>query len=252
MIPLRDLNPTRSTPVLTWALIASNVLVFLAATSGGAGDALQAAVDHLGAVAYHFTGASPESLQVIDEYGRRVVIEPVPRSGAWPLRAITHMWMHGGWMHLIGNMWFLYVFGDNVEDRLGKPRFIAFYLLSGLAALVGQIVADPDSGVPMVGASGAIAGVLGGYLRLFPHAKVLTLVPLGFFLTTFVWPAYAYLGIWIGMQLLNATVDSGGTGGGVAWFAHIGGFAIGWLTVSVFEKRREPSALHRRSGMDFD
>jgi membrane associated rhomboid family serine protease len=229
MIPLKDLDhPTRRPPVVTWGIVAINAAVF-ALTYGD----LDAAARSLGAVAYHFTGATPEALVAVDEFGRRVLVEPVPKTGVWPLRALTHMWVHGGFLHLLGNMWFLHVFGDNVEDRLGRARFLGLYLLAGAAALLTQVLMDPVSGLPMVGASGAVAGALGAYLRLFPTARVLTLVPLGFILTTFVWPAFVFLGIWIAMQVANAVLTQGAGGGGVAWYAHIGGFAVGWLLARV-------------------
>jgi len=228
MIPLKDIDhPTERVPVVTYGFVALNVLVFLASS----GD-LDGAARSFGAVANHFTGLDAEPLVGVGADGRVALVQPIPRSGAWPMRVLTHMWVHGGLMHLLGNVWFLHVFGDNVEDRMGRVRFVLFYVGCGIAALVAQIVAGPSSGLPMVGASGAIAGVLGAYFRLFPRARVLTLIPLGFLLTTVVWPAYAFLGIWMGIQLLSAWSDIGAVGGGgVAWWAHIGGFVSGWLLV---------------------
>ncbi|MGA0867491.1 MAG: rhomboid family intramembrane serine protease [Planctomycetota bacterium] len=243
MIPLKDIDhPTARVPVVTYGFVALNVLVFFAVA-----EDLDGAARGFGAVANHFTGLDAEPVVGVGADGRTVVVAPVPRSGPWPLRALTHMWVHGSLMHLLGNIWFLHVFGDNVEDRIGRARFVGFYLACGAAALVAQVVAGPASGLPMVGASGAIAGVLGAYFRLFPRARVLTLIPLGFLLTTVVWPAYAFLGIWMGIQLLSAWSEVGaGAGGGVAWWAHIGGFVAGWLLVGVFEPQ-PPQAAGRAS-----
>ncbi|MGA1523739.1 MAG: rhomboid family intramembrane serine protease [Planctomycetota bacterium] len=243
MIPLKDIDhPTARVPVVTYGFVALNVLVFFAVA-----EDLDGAARGFGAVANHFTGLDAEPGVGVGADGRTVVVEPVPRTGPWPLRALTHMWVHGSLMHLLGNIWFLHVFGDNVEDRIGRARFVGFYLACGAAALVAQVVAGPASGLPMVGASGAIAGVLGAYFRLFPRARVLTLIPLGFLLTTVVWPAYAFLGIWMGIQLLSAWSEVGaGAGGGVAWWAHIGGFVAGWLLVGVFEPQ-PPQAAGRAS-----
>lgn len=239
MIPLKDIDhPTERVPVVTYGFVALNVVVFLAVS----GD-LDAAARSFGAVANHFTGLDADPVVGLGADGRRVVVEPVPRSGFWPARVLSHMWVHGSLMHLLGNVWFLHVFGDNVEDRLGRLRFVGFYVACGLAALLAQVLAGPASGLPMVGASGAIAGVLGAYFRLFPRARVLTLVPLGFLLTTFVWPAFVFLGIWMGVQLLSAWAEVGsGAGGGVAWWAHIGGFVAGWALVGwLAPAQRAPS-----------
>jgi len=219
MIPLRDINPTRTTPIVTWGIVGLNVLVFLLTL----GD-IEGAARAFGAVAYHITGLQPEV-----PYG----YEPVPADGLWPIDVFTHMWLHGGLLHLAGNMWFLWIFGDNVEERLGSLRFAAFYLICGLIALTAQVASDPAAGVPMVGASGALSGVLGAYLRFFPHARVLGLVPLGILMYMVVWPAAAFLGVWILLQVVQALFTST-VGGGVAWFAHIGGFAAGWLLAPLF------------------
>lgn len=260
MIPVSDSPRLHSIPWVTYALILINVGVWLytlslpATVEGTRIEARQEFREQTATVCYGFETTPTERDRFFCErsFQPREFLDVISGDPRYEvdetqvlLSIITSIFMHAGWLHIIGNMLFLWVFGDNVEDRLGKLRFFAFYLLAGLAALGAQIAADPDSGMPMVGASGAIAGVLGGYLRLFPHAQVLTLVPLGFFLTTFVWPAYAFLGIWIGMQLLNATLDSGAIGGGVAWFAHIGGFAVGWLAVSAFMPRRRARAARR-------
>ena len=222
MIPLRDLLPTYTRPVVTWSIVGINAIVFLVVASD-----LDAAARALGAVPYHFTGMEPEVVAGRDAFGNVYRLEPVPRDPFFMARVMTHMWAHAGLLHLLGNMWFLWIFGDNVEDRLGRVRYLLLYLASGLVAMVGQMIANPASGIPMIGASGAVSGILGAYLRLFPKAQVLTLVPLGFLLMTFVWSARVFLGIWIAMQLVPALLDDGG-GGGVAWWAHIGGFVLGW------------------------
>lgn len=236
MIPLRDLNPASTRPVLIYALIAINVLVFL----GTAMD-LNDAARSLGAVAAHYTGGiEPSLIQTVREPladGRFVEIQVgpegyplIPRESSWWTRTLTHMFVHGGIMHIAGNMLFLWVFGDNVEDRFGRGWFLLAYFGAGLVALGTQIVSEPGSGIPMVGASGAVAGVLGAYLKLFPRAKVVGLVPLGFFFFIVTWSAAVFLGLWIGMQFLN--VAAGG-GGGVAWWAHIGGFGFGYVLAAI-------------------
>lgn len=224
MFPIRDNIPTRAFPVLTVALILANVVVFVLLQKGGtAGD--QQYVDY-GAIPCDITdaaGACPSQSQ------------------PWVLTLFTSMFMHGGWLHLLGNMLFLWIFGNNIEDAMGKVPFIVFYVLGGLAALAAQVVADPSSTAPTVGASGAIAGVLGGYLVLYPRAKVLTVVFVILFFTVLEIPALVFLVIWIGQQALFASLeltDPTGGGGGVAYFAHIGGFVFGALLIKAFARRR--------------
>jgi membrane associated rhomboid family serine protease len=151
----------------------------------------------------------------------------------------SSMFLHGGWFHIIGNMLYLWIFGDNVEDRLGHGRFVLFYILCGLAAALTQIYLNPTSKVPMVGASGAVAGILGAYLLLFPHSRILALIPLGFFIQFAEIPALVFLVFWFLMQFLSGAVSltAASSGGGVAWWAHIGGFAGGMALVYVFPKR---------------
>ena len=156
--------------------------------------------------------------------------------------------MHGGWLHLISNMWFLHIFGDNVEDRIGKIRYVGFYLLCGLAAVIAQVIMDPMSQVPMVGASGAIAGVLAGYVSLFPKARILTLVPIFIFIQFVEIPAFFFIFVWFAIQLLGsqASLAHVGSGmGGVAFFAHVGGFVAGLLLMTVF--RQGAGRSRRRS-----
>ena len=153
------------------------------------------------------------------------------------LTVLTSMFLHAGLMHLGGNMLYLWIFGNNIEDVMGHGRFILFYLLCGVAAVFGHAFTAPDSTVPMIGASGAISGVLGAYLLLFPRARVLVLIPLGFLTRVMPVPAIVVLGFWIVMQIINGAFSWGGLGGGVAWFAHIGGFAVGLALIKVFQRR---------------
>jgi len=156
---------------------------------------------------------------------------------------LTSMFMHGGWMHLIGNMWFLWLFGNNIEDSTTRPRFVAFYLLSGLAAAMGQVLANPSSEIPMVGASGAISGVMGAYLVLFPRVRVFTLVPLGFFITSMALPAWVMLIYWAVLQFAGGVTSIvGEETGGVAFWAHVGGFVAGIVLIKVFERRDRVNA----------
>src|SRR6185295_4430822 len=212
MLPLRDVIPSRTTPYITITIIVLNALVWLAEISIDA------------------SGNLPLFLQL---YG------VVPADFA-PATLITSMFLHGGWMHVIGNMWYLWIFGDNVEDRLGHGRFIVFYLLCGMLAALGQIALDPLSTLPMVGASGAIAGVMGAYFVLYPRSRVLTLVALLFFWEIIELPAIMLLGFWFVMQLFSAgaIAVTAGTGGGVAVAAHVAGFASGAAGVVVFRKRQ--------------
>lgn len=216
MIPLRDENPTTITPVVTVGLIAANVLVFLYQMSlGRSGEEL---VYTFGAVPLALFGG--ESLS------------PLPAT----MTLFTSMFLHGGVMHVGGNMLYLWIFGNNIEDMMGHVRFIVFYLLCGVAAAYAHALSAPSSAVPMIGASGAISGVLGAYLLLFPRAQVLTLIPLGFFTRLIHVPAAVVLGFWIVIQFLNGTLSVGQAGGGVAWFAHVGGFVAGMALIRAFAR----------------
>jgi len=222
MIPLRDNVPSRGTPAVTYALIAANVAVyFLLQPSGGTRAGLIFTLQW-GLVPSDLLGGMPR------------VPHPVPPS--WTV--LTSMFLHGGLFHILGNMWYLWLFGDNVEDAMGRARFAVFYFLSGVGAAAVQVLVDPGSRIPMVGASGAISGVLGGYLLLYPHARILTLIPLGFFTQIVEIPAVIVLGFWIVVQVLNGFLTFSLQTGGVAWFAHIGGFAAGMALVHIFRKRQ--------------
>jgi membrane associated rhomboid family serine protease len=210
MLPLRDMNPTRRFPIMTYALILINVLVFL--------------------WELHF---SPEQL---DATLKRLAVVPATASAhpfalATILNIIRSMFFHGGWGHLLGNMLYLYLFGDNVEDRLGWLVYLVLYFGSGFAATWAQIGIDPSSTIVLVGASGAIAGVLGSYFIFFPRVRVKGIVPLGIFGLWTEWPAWIVIGLWFLVQLFNGVTSLGVTtsNGGVAFFAHIGGFVFGLL-----------------------
>ena len=221
MIPLRDDNPSSIAPVVTIGLIVACVLMFLWELSFGASS--QRVIYALGVV--------PASL-----LGRGDLPAELTWVPPWAT-VFTSMFMHGGWMHLIGNMLYLWIFGDNVEDSMGHGRFVVFYLLCGIAAVLAQALPDPNSTVPMVGASGAISGVLGAYLLLYPHARVLVVIPLGFILQTMRVPAGIVLLLWFGLQLLSNAMAQAGQGG-VAFRAHIGGFVAGMLLIPIFKQRR--------------
>lgn len=220
MIPLRDENPTTITPIVTVALIALNCLVFLYQVSLGPAEARFIA---------SFAAVPAEWFRPGTVVGDPVV----PPS----LTVLTSMFLHANLMHLGGNMLYLWIFGNNIEDVMGHGRFIVFYALCGVAAMFGHAFTAPESTVPMIGASGAISGVLGAYLLLFPHVRVLVLIPLGFFTRMVYMPAVVVLGFWIVMQVINGAFSWGGLGGGVAWFAHIGGFAAGLALIKVFQHR---------------
>ncbi|TAN47128.1 MAG: rhomboid family intramembrane serine protease [Methylococcaceae bacterium] len=236
MFPLRDINPTLHTPVATWWLIGINVLAWVFIQGLGGEVAMAKSLCQFGLIPADLLGSAP----------RNAVI-PVSDTLACTLQdsrplltLLSHMFMHGGWFHVITNMWFLYIFGDNVEDALGASRFVMFYLLCGLAAALTQIMANATALIPMVGASGAIGGVLGAYARLFPQAKVVTLIPLGFYFFTTELPAIAMLGYWFFLQLAGGIPALSSTGGGVAFWAHVGGFIAGLMLVGVFGRRDAP------------
>ncbi len=221
MIPLHDDNPTKITPLITVSVIVVCVLVFLWQLS--LGENSQAGVVAFGlipAVLFNYTQLPP-GLDIIP---------------AWTT-VFSSMFLHGGWMHLIGNMLYLWIFGNNIEDAMGHKRFILFYLLCGVGAALAQALPNPESVIPMIGASGAISGILGAYLLLFPHAKVLVLVPLGFYITTVRLSAAMVLVFWFVLQMINSLL-SAGQQGGVAWGAHIGGFVAGMLLIPFFKDRR--------------
>jgi membrane associated rhomboid family serine protease len=218
MIPLRDSQPSHSFPLVTVLLIAANVMLFL----------FEFSLD--GYSRNHFVGEygmTPARFELAD--------------------LITSMFLHGGWMHLIGNMWFLWIYGDNIEDILGKAQYLVFYLLSGIAAGLTHYIFNTGSPIPTVGASGAIAGVMGAYMLRFPHAKIVTLVFVFVFITTYEIPAWFILIYWFVIQIFSGFGEMAGSSGahegGVAWFAHAGGFLMGMLLIKVMKTRERYQAL---------
>ena len=236
MFPYHDENETQRTPYVTMALIAANVAAWLVVQGAGSEMLLAQSVCNLGLIPGELTQSLPpgSGFPMGDEIA--CLTDPGPQY----LHLLTSMFLHGGWMHLLGNMWFLWLFGNNIEDSTTRPRFLAFYLLSGLAAAMAQIMANPMSEVPMVGASGAISGVMGAYLVLFPRVRVFTMVPLGFFFYQMALPAWVMLIYWMALQFfggITSIVSEDGGGGGVAFWAHVGGFVAGVVLIKVFERR---------------
>jgi membrane associated rhomboid family serine protease len=273
LIPLKDNIPTARFPILTVLLIVVNIAVFawqstLSSTPGssrsphvaGLSEQDEATLDY-GAIPYRLThpgkecalgatGTQTAGVDVVCQGTRDYVqaqqlaaeglapFEPLD-APAWWVTVFTSMFMHGGILHIAFNMLFLWIFGNNVEDSMGRPQFLLFYLLAGAVAAYAQSLLDPDSTIPLIGASGAIAGVLGGYLLLHPRARVLTMVIVIFFVTLIEVPALAFLVLWFALQFVGqfGTSDVAG-GGGVAYFAHVGGFAFGLATIKLFASRR--------------
>ena len=225
MIPLRDKNPSEKFPLITVLLIIANVVVFI----------YQLSLSEELPFFFNRYALIPAD---IFSFGKA----PGISTGFIFSPFFTSMFLHAGWLHVIGNMWYLWIFGDNVEDRLGHGRFLIFYLLCGIGAAAAHAVLNPHSTVPCVGASGAIAGVLGAYLVSFPFARVVTLVPIFFFLTVVEIPAVIILLFWFVLQFFSGTLSIAATaqteGGGVAWWAHVGGFVLGMILINGFSKRK--------------
>jgi membrane associated rhomboid family serine protease len=240
MFPIRDTIPSRSAPVVTWSLIAVNTLVFVYELSLDPRE-LERFVYLFGVVPARYT--HPDWALMLG----------FPVDDYWPF--LTSMFLHGGLAHLVGNMWTLWIFGDNVEDRMGPARFLAFYLLTGLAAGLTHWFTNLDSTIPTVGASGAIAGVLGAYFVLFPHARIITMFPIFFWPVFYELPAVTYLVVWFVSQLFGSTLAGLGPNdvGGVAWAAHVGGFVAGVLLYRAFllpQARRSRSFARDEIGLE--
>ncbi len=224
MIPLRDDNPAQRIPVVTRVVIVVNVLAFALELSMG-----ESRTEFL-----REWGVVPGRLFASLSGDTSLPVEL--------MTVVTSMFLHGGWLHLIGNMWYLWIFGDNVEDSMGSPGFLAFYLAAGAVAVGVHSALMPGSPIPTVGASGAIAGVLGAYARAFPRARIITLIPIFFFFQVVAIPALVVLGIWFVFQFLAGTLSFGGASGGVAWWAHIAGFVFGFIAMGLLTRQRRSRA----------
>ena len=233
MFPYHDENQTQRPAIITLVIIALCVFAWLSVQGAGAERPLAESVCNLGLIPGELTQSVPPGRGFPISEGLVCLTDPGPQY----LNVLTSMFLHASWMHLIGNMWFLWLFGNNIEDSMTRLRFIVFYLLCGLAAAMAQVVVDPTSEIPMVGASGAISGVMGAYLVLFPRVRVFTLVTLGFWFTTVAVPAWGMLVYWMFLQFIGGLSRIGGEGGGVAFWAHIGGFVAGVVLVKLFVRR---------------
>lgn len=232
MFPLRDENPTELFPFVTILLIAANVLVWFVVQGAGAPGPFLNSLCAYGAIPAGITGAlSPGSAVSLGDVSCRV-----GGLGGWTI--LTSMFMHGGWMHLFGNMWFLWVFGNNIEDSMGHLRYLLFYLLVGMLGSAAHIAVDPGSAIPTVGASGAISGIMGAYIVLYPRVRVHTLIFLIVYIRVIPLTAFAVLGLWFGLQLVSGLMPDGGANGGVAFWAHVGGFVAGAVLIKLFARRK--------------
>ena len=232
MIPYKDENPTHHIPYVTYSIIVANVLVWILIQGMGAQPALGDSVCSYGAIPGALIGSAPL-------YETGATFCPQLQQSWWTV--ITSMFMHGSWLHLIGNMWFLWIFADNIEDALRPVKFIVFYIVGGVAAVAAQIVSDPNSLIPMVGASGAIGGIMGAYARLFPRVRVHIAIILGFYVMRHTISALWMLGIWLGMQGVSAYLSiNSSQQGGVAFWAHIGGFVAGFILIKLFQTETNP------------
>jgi membrane associated rhomboid family serine protease len=258
LFPLRDNIPTRRFPIVTVAIMVICIAVFFgfqeAHWDGGGFAVKDTRTVEYAYIPYEFTHMGKECAGVF-EGERAVKLEcqgkggfdsPVEDQPSVWLTILFAMFMHGGLLHIAGNMLFLWIFGNNIEDSMGRVTFVAFYLLGGLAATLLQTVVNPDSAVPNLGASGAIAAVLGGYALLYPRARVVTLIFIVFFVTVLELPALLVLGAWFVLQLLDASAASGGDVGGVAYFAHIGGFLFGLATIKLFARNAKDDYVEPR------
>ncbi len=238
MFPYHDENETLRTPVVTIGIIATCVIVWLVFQGAGNGFIYQQSVCNYGLIPAELMSTVQPGAGFPMGNGAVCITDP----GRAPEHIFTSMFLHGGWLHLLGNMWFLWLFGNNIEDSMSRPGFLIFYLLCGVAAAMAQVFTEPTSIMPMIGASGAISGVMGAYLILYPKVRVYTLIPLGFFFTTFALPAWVMLLYWMFLQLIGGLGASGE--GGVAFWAHVGGFVAGIVLIRFFAQPKEVLA-HR-------
>ena len=215
MFPLKDENPSQTFPYFTVSLIGANILVFF--------------------VQVYF---SIQGMDITRVFGMRPVLIVNEPTGYHFLTILSSMFLHANLLHILGNMWFFWIFGNNVEDALGHFRFLLFYLLSGVGAAIVHIASSPSSYLPTIGASGAISGVLGAYVLLYPRARIVTLIPIFFIFQIIRIPAFFFLGFWFLYQFIGGTATSLHTGGGIAWFAHVGGFISGMVLVKLIPKRK--------------
>ncbi|HZO40052.1 MAG TPA: rhomboid family intramembrane serine protease [Methylomirabilota bacterium] len=243
MFPYRDENQTQRTPIINYLLIALNVIVWLFVEGAGSPMALARAVCDLGLIPGELTGALPPGTRFPMGDGLVCLTDP----GRQISHVFTSMFLHGSWMHLIGNMWFLWVFGDNIEDSMGRVRYAIFYLVCGVAAAMTQVLLNPSSVIPMVGASGAISGVMGAYLVLYPRVRVYALLILGFFFTSIALPAWTMLVYWAAIQLVSGVFGlfASESTGGVAFWAHVGGFLAGVVLIKLFARDGDVEAHTR-------
>jgi membrane associated rhomboid family serine protease len=244
MFPLYDENPTELRPIVTVLFIGACVATWLLVQGGGGDSAiLIASVCTYGMIPVELTGAVTEGVISAASEG------PCRLGGATWSTLLTSMFLHGGWGHLLGNMWFLWVFGNNIEDSMGHARFVVFYLLCGVGAAAAQVLHDPGSAIPMVGASGAISGVMGAYALLYPRARVNTAIILIIFIRIVPLPAWVMLGYWFLIQLLSGSV---GLDVGTAFWAHIGGFVTGLALIKLFERPQlvDAKRMHRTLNPD--
>jgi rhomboid family protein len=243
MFPYRDENQTQRTPIVNYLLIALNIIVWLFVEGAGSPLALARAVCDLGLIPGELTGALPPGTRFPMGDGLMCLTDP----GRQISHVFTSMFLHGSWMHLIGNMWFLWVFGDNIEDSMGRVRYAIFYLVCGVAAAMTQVLLNPSSVIPMVGASGAISGVMGAYLVLYPRVRVYALLILGFFFTSIALPAWTMLVYWAAIQLVSGVFGlfASESTGGVAFWAHVGGFLAGVVLIKLFARDGDVEAHTR-------
>lgn len=250
MIPLRDNIASQRQPVVSLLLIGSCAVVFLMQLAQSDRPGEPGLTSEYGMIPFRITHpGEPFEIPVGRQLVRtpwgveeRLLVKPAGPAAVPPLLTpLTCIFLHGGWMHIIGNLWFLWIFGDNVEDSMGAAKYLLFYLVGGAAASLIHVLTNPGSQIPTVGASGAISAVLGAYLVLYPHSRVLTIIPLGFFLRLTLLPASIVLGLWFALQLFSGLLSLGGPDvGGVAFWAHVGGFVAGVVLAKLFASRRRP------------